>query len=54
MFRAGYAHRDISTGNVLAIGEGDDVSGQLSDFEYCQPIVRHAGPEHREKKTVRR
>jgi hypothetical protein len=55
MVRAGYVHRDISTGNVLVVNGG----GRLSDFEYVKPFIppttrsgEPSAPE-KESKTVR-
>jgi hypothetical protein len=52
--RAGYVHRDISTGNIIAFGGG----GRLSDLEYTKryvapvPISENSKTPEKDSKSV--
>jgi serine/threonine protein kinase len=54
VFRAGFVHRDISSGNIIVVADGHGRSqAKLSDFEYSSMIVRKPTTTHEEHKTVR-
>lgn len=50
MFLAGWVHRDISTGNILALRTSDGLVGKLGDLEYAQRFPTWQGTY--EPKTV--
>ena len=43
MFIANWVHRDISTGNIIVMIDGDVVQGKLSDLEYAKEFGSTSG-----------
>ena len=53
MFCAGWVHRDISSGNILAYQEpGGALRTKLSDLEYARKFPRDDGKVAGDPKTV--
>lgn len=52
MFITNWVHRDVSTGNILFLGEDLMARGKLSDLEYAKEF-ESASPSSTDPKTVR-
>jgi hypothetical protein len=43
MHLAGWVHRDISAGNIIAVVRDGELGGKLSDFEYATSCDDESG-----------